>query len=49
MERVFNQYNLFQAKNYMEGLNKIVDEIGEQMVDPFKVSRVEAKTRQLPV
>ncbi|KAH7696405.1 Protein C09B8.3, partial [Aphelenchoides avenae] len=36
MERVFNQYNLFQAKNYMEGLNKIVDEIGEQMVDPFK-------------
>lgn len=37
MERVFNQYNLFQAKNYMEGLNKIVDEIGEQMVDPFKV------------
>lgn len=38
MERVFNQYtNLFNEKNYMEGLNKIIDEIGEQIIDPFKV------------
>uniref|UniRef100_A0A914C1W9 Uncharacterized protein n=1 Tax=Acrobeloides nanus TaxID=290746 RepID=A0A914C1W9_9BILA len=37
MERVFNQYtNLFMEKNYMEGLNKIISEIGEQIFDPFK-------------
>ncbi|KAI1724582.1 modulator of levamisole receptor-1 domain-containing protein [Ditylenchus destructor] len=36
MQRVFHEYNLFNAKNYMEGLNKIVEEIGKQMADPFK-------------
>uniref|UniRef100_A0A915BA44 Uncharacterized protein n=1 Tax=Parascaris univalens TaxID=6257 RepID=A0A915BA44_PARUN len=37
MEHVFNQYTaLFNAKNYMEGLNNIINEIGEQMIDPFK-------------
>lgn len=42
MEHVFNQYTaLFNAKNYMEGLNNIINEIGEQMINPFKVgSRV---------
>jgi hypothetical protein len=37
MQRVFQQYKLFNAKNFMAGLNKIVDEIGTQMADPFKV------------
>uniref|UniRef100_A0A915EPM8 Uncharacterized protein n=1 Tax=Ditylenchus dipsaci TaxID=166011 RepID=A0A915EPM8_9BILA len=37
MQRVFHKYSLFKVQNYMEGLNKIVDEIGEQMLDPFKV------------
>uniref|UniRef100_A0A9J2PVP7 SEA domain-containing protein n=1 Tax=Ascaris lumbricoides TaxID=6252 RepID=A0A9J2PVP7_ASCLU len=37
MEHVFNQYTaLFNAKNYMEGLNNIINEIGEQMINPFK-------------
>lgn len=39
MERVFNQYTgFFSAKNYMEGLNNIINEIGEQMIDPFKAA-----------
>lgn len=38
MQRVFHQYKLFNAKSFMAGLNKIVDEIGEQMADPFKVN-----------
>lgn len=38
MQRVFKENDLFNAKNYMEGLNKIVSKIGEQMSDPFKVS-----------
>uniref|UniRef100_A0A914GU21 Uncharacterized protein n=1 Tax=Globodera rostochiensis TaxID=31243 RepID=A0A914GU21_GLORO len=36
MQRVFHEYKLFNAKNFMAGLNKIVDEIGAQMADPFK-------------
>ncbi|VDK42604.1 unnamed protein product [Anisakis simplex] len=37
MENVFNQYTgLFNAKNYMEGLNNVINEIGDQMIDPFK-------------
>jgi hypothetical protein len=34
MQRVFHEYKLFNAKNFMAGLNKIVDEIGQQMSDP---------------
>uniref|UniRef100_A0AC34Q1Z8 Uncharacterized protein n=1 Tax=Panagrolaimus sp. JU765 TaxID=591449 RepID=A0AC34Q1Z8_9BILA len=37
MIRIYNQSeNVFKEKNYMEGLNKMIDEIGEQMMDPFK-------------
>lgn len=37
MVRIYNQSeNVFKEKNYMEGLNKMIDEIGEQMIDPFK-------------
>uniref|UniRef100_A0A0K0ESD6 TPM domain-containing protein n=1 Tax=Strongyloides stercoralis TaxID=6248 RepID=A0A0K0ESD6_STRER len=33
---VFNRTtNLFREKNYMEGLNKIIDEIGDEMVNLF--------------
>jgi hypothetical protein len=39
MQRVFHEYKLFNAKNFMAGLNKIVDEIGTQMADPFKVGK----------
>lgn len=39
MQLVFHKYNLFKAKNYMEGLNKIIDEIGEQMLNSFKVKK----------
>uniref|UniRef100_A0A0N5AQ75 PBPe domain-containing protein n=1 Tax=Syphacia muris TaxID=451379 RepID=A0A0N5AQ75_9BILA len=36
-ETLFNQHTgFFNAKNYMEGLNNIINEIGEQMIDPFK-------------
>ncbi|KHN84094.1 hypothetical protein Tcan_16917 [Toxocara canis] len=39
MEHIFNQYTgLFNAKNYMEGLNNIINEIGEQMINPMKAS-----------
>uniref|UniRef100_A0A914XS00 TPM domain-containing protein n=1 Tax=Panagrolaimus superbus TaxID=310955 RepID=A0A914XS00_9BILA len=37
MFRIYNQSeNVFKEKNYMEGLNKMIDEIGDQMIDPFK-------------
>uniref|UniRef100_A0AC35FUB0 Uncharacterized protein n=1 Tax=Panagrolaimus sp. PS1159 TaxID=55785 RepID=A0AC35FUB0_9BILA len=37
MFRIYNQSeNVFKEKNYMEGLNKMIDEIGDQMMDPFK-------------
>ncbi|KAL3103167.1 hypothetical protein niasHS_002353 [Heterodera schachtii] len=36
MQRVFHEYKLFNAKNFMAGLNKIIDEIGTQLDDPFK-------------
>ncbi|KAE9553891.1 hypothetical protein FO519_002880 [Halicephalobus sp. NKZ332] len=42
MVRIYNQSeNVFKEKNYMEGLNKMIDEIGEQMIDPFKEETVE--------
>lgn len=31
MEQIFNKYNLFKAKNFMEVLSKIVNEIGEKI------------------
>ncbi|KHJ99778.1 hypothetical protein OESDEN_00233 [Oesophagostomum dentatum] len=38
METSLEQYkNLFLERNYMEGLNTIVDEIGNVLADPFKV------------
>jgi hypothetical protein len=46
MQRVFHEYKLFNAKNFMAGLNKIVDEIGEQMADPFKVGGREINGRE---
>lgn len=39
MQQVFHEYKLFNAKNFMAGLNKIIDEIGRQMADPFKVRK----------
>ncbi|EPB74940.1 hypothetical protein ANCCEY_05957 [Ancylostoma ceylanicum] len=37
METSLEQYrNLFLERNYMEGLNTIVDEIGNVLADPFK-------------
>lgn len=36
MQQIFNQYNLFKAKNFTEVLNKIIDEIGEKIVDPYQ-------------
>ncbi|KAI6176579.1 hypothetical protein M3Y97_00813600 [Aphelenchoides bicaudatus] len=38
MEQIFNQYNLFKAKNFTEVLNKIIDEIGEKISDPNQVT-----------
>ncbi|VDO20014.1 unnamed protein product [Haemonchus placei] len=39
MDTSLSQYkNMFLERNYMEGLNKIVEEIGNILVDPFKVS-----------
>uniref|UniRef100_A0A1I7ST20 Secreted protein n=1 Tax=Bursaphelenchus xylophilus TaxID=6326 RepID=A0A1I7ST20_BURXY len=35
MEHIFNKYNLFKAKNFMEVLSKIVTEIGEKITAPF--------------
>lgn len=41
MIRIYNQSeNVFKEKNYMEGLNKMIDEIGEQMMDPFKTENM---------
>jgi hypothetical protein len=37
MQQIFNQYNLFKAKNFTEVLDKIVAEIGEKIVDPYQV------------
>ncbi|VDM82545.1 unnamed protein product, partial [Strongylus vulgaris] len=38
METSLEQYkNLFLERNYMEGLNTIIDEIGNVLADPFKV------------
>ncbi|KIH69590.1 hypothetical protein ANCDUO_00054 [Ancylostoma duodenale] len=38
METSLEQYkNLFLERNYMEGLNTIVDEIGNVLADPFKM------------
>ncbi|KAI6214698.1 hypothetical protein M3Y94_00299400 [Aphelenchoides besseyi] len=34
MKQIFDQYKLFKAKNFMDVLNKIVNEIGEKIVDP---------------
>nr|CAD2192946.1 unnamed protein product [Meloidogyne enterolobii] len=45
MQRVFHEYKLFNAKNFMAGLNKIVDEIGRQMSDPFKEQTVITESR----
>uniref|UniRef100_A0A1I8AX85 SRP54_N domain-containing protein n=1 Tax=Meloidogyne hapla TaxID=6305 RepID=A0A1I8AX85_MELHA len=45
MQRVFHEYKLFNAKNFMAGLNKIVDEIGRQMSDPFKEQTVVTESR----
>lgn len=36
MQQIFNQYNLFKAKNFTEVLDKIVAEIGEKIVDPYQ-------------
>lgn len=38
MQQIFNQYNLFKAKNFTEVLNKIIDEIGEKIADPSQVT-----------
>ncbi|XGW35737.1 hypothetical protein V3C99_019153, partial [Haemonchus contortus] len=39
MDTSLSQYkNMFLERNYMEGLNKIVEEIGNILVDPFKDS-----------
>ncbi len=47
-KRVFNQYTtLFNEKNYMEGLNRIIDEIGELMIDPFQVFAPSPCTRNM--
>lgn len=40
MQQIFNQYNLFKAKNFTEVLNKIIDEIGEKIADPSQVTEI---------
>ena len=48
MDRIYNQSeNVFKEKNYMEGLNKMIDEIGEQMIDPFKNEQSEIEVEEL--
>lgn len=37
MQRVFKENDLFTAKNYMEGLYKIITQIGDQMLNLIKV------------
>ncbi|WKY14715.1 hypothetical protein Q1695_000330 [Nippostrongylus brasiliensis] len=45
LDTSLNQYkNMFLEKNYMEGLNKIVEEIGNILVDPFEDSSTTAST-----
>ena len=39
MKQIFNQYNLFKAKNFMEVLNKVVNEIGDKIADPLLVRK----------
>lgn len=38
MERVFEEYKEFSAKKFVVGLNKIIEEIGEQIVEAYEVS-----------
>ncbi|KAK6062312.1 hypothetical protein COOONC_00022 [Cooperia oncophora] len=46
MDTSLSQYkNMFLERNYMEGLNKIVAEIGNILVDPFKDSSTETNTK----
>ncbi|CAD5215774.1 unnamed protein product [Bursaphelenchus okinawaensis] len=38
MEHIFNKYNLFKAKNFMEVLSKIVTEIGERITESLDMA-----------
>ena len=41
MQRVFQEYKLFKAKNFTTGLNKIIEEIVKQMVSLIlKLTRI---------
>ena len=43
MERVFEEYKEFSAKKFVVGLNKIIEEIGEQIVEAYEVSFKKSK------